>query len=408
MSLKIFHNATIRKEVFFYTTLLLLFSIFMDHGLLSAATAIFVISNILFGISNFKKQKNPVYFLLILFYLFGCLSWFWSQNQNQTLVAISRELSFLIVPLALFFSPKLDKNKFYDLWKLYGIFLNIVFLGLVVFAFKRYNMFEQTVFFFYHDLTFPLELNAIFVSFLVSVCLLILCNPSFKKTWVEVVIILINAIFLILLSSKLILVLTVLGIVMQWLFYKINWKFIVIPVAVILVAIAFIKPIQERFANEISSDYKEVLERKEFNNVYYWRGTTLRLLQSRIGVEILNQENAWIGGVGLGASQELIRENQAKKKMYHGFGNYNFHNQYMQILVELGLIGLAIYFLIIGKIAYDFRQNIMVLSIILLIFGLGLTESFLWRQRGLISFLIIVFSVYQFNLTKNENAVQNG
>lgn len=258
--------------------------------------------------------------------------------------------------------------------------------------------------FFYHEFCAPLKLNAIYVSFMVSVCLLILFGQLKSKKILDWVIWFSLLVFLVLLSSKLILALTGIGLLFQGLKLDLNKRFIILPIAFILLSALLLLPIKQRFTDLISSDYEEVLTQEEFTPIYYWRGTTIRLVQARIGVEILNENKAWVQGVGFGASQPLIAKNQKEKNMYYGFGSYNFHNQYMQLLVEIGILGLLIYLVWLFKIGLDFKQDIMVISIILLIFGLGFTESFLWRQRGLLFFLAVMGTFYQFDLGKKINA----
>lgn len=393
-----------QKEIFYYTSLAVLFSIPLDYAFSSIAIGIFVGLNLPLGLIAKTRNFKLSYFMLIGLYLLGALSIAWSVFPDLTTKSLSREMALVLIPLTLIVAPKMPKDRFFDLWKMFSIYLVGMFICLIFYALYRWDFFGLTNFFFYHELTIPLRMNAIFMSFLVAICILVLFQRAISGKMFELFFVLILAVFLILLSSKLLILLTLLGVVLQIVLKRISYKYVLLPIAIGALAILFVKPVQERFLYELDANYAEVLENEKFSQIYPWRGSTIRLLQARVGVEILNENDRWTQGIGLGASQPLIKENQKQKDMYHSYGNYNFHSQYMQWLVELGIIGLLMYLGFLGKMFVDFRQNIMVISIIFLIFGFGFTESFLWRQRGLLTFLMTIGTVYQFGIREKNNA----
>ena len=69
---------------------------------------------------------------------------------------------------------------------------------------------------------------------------------------------------------------------------------------------------------------------------------------------------------------------------------YIFHNQYVQNFAELGVIGFLLLLVILfinTKNAFATKDFIHIAFAILMI-SLFLTESFLWRQRGVLFFML--------------------
>ena len=77
----------------------------------------------------------------------------------------------------------------------------------------------------------------------------------------------------------------------------------------------------------------------------------------------------------------------------------NFHNQYIQNFAELGVIGFVFLILMLAlnvKNAFISKDFIHIAFAILMI-SLFLTESFLWRQRGVLFFMIF-YCLYNSNI----------
>ena len=91
---------------------------------------------------------------------------------------------------------------------------------------------------------------------------------------------------------------------------------------------------------------------------------------------------------------ELINKLQEKEKQYHlypGYGTFNFHNQYVQNFAELGVIGFLLLLLMLflnTKKAFN-SKDFMHIAFAVLMISLFLTESFLWRQRGVLFFMLL-------------------
>jgi O-antigen ligase len=123
--------------------------------------------------------------------------------------------------------------------------------------------------------------------------------------------------------------------------------------------------------------------------VYLWTGSSIRLFQGRVFWELLQEEKKYFFGYGFNSSQEQIKAKHIQYNLYPGFHNYNFHNQYLQTMAELGIIGLlSLGFILINFLKIPFKSRSLFPILIAVVFLiLFLTESYLVRQRGIVYFL---------------------
>ncbi|MGB5668060.1 MAG: O-antigen ligase family protein, partial [Maribacter sp.] len=138
--------------------------------------------------------------------------------------------------------------------------------------------------------------------------------------------------------------------------------------------------------------------------VYDWTGTTLRLFQARIFTEMVREDNIFFTGYGINNSQSKIVAKQKEYNLWQGYYTYNFHNQYLQALAELGVFGLLFLFLLLGALLrqYIAGKDILFLSLFFIMFVVFITESYLWRQRGLYHFLVLYCLLFKSIPSGNE------
>ena len=151
-----------------------------------------------------------------------------------------------------------------------------------------------------------------------------------RKNIFTIGLLLIHALFLVLLSSKIIIVITAL-LAIYGIIRSFSRKKTVILLSVLAVGILLLftttNPVRERFEREISvSNVKEVMESERFNKVYDWTGTTIRLFQARIFKEMMDEDDAYLTGYGINNSKERIIEKQEHYNLWQGYYEYNFHS----------------------------------------------------------------------------------
>jgi len=328
------------------------------------------------------------YLVLLGFYGLIIGSLLWTIHLKQSYRGIERQLGFLLIPLAFMTMPKLGKDAIYSVFKNTAIGLagfGVFFLSIGI---LKYIDTSDTSVFFYHELVSFFDLNAIYVSVWVSISLLFLLFQAKKNRWV-LISILILSIFLLLLASKSIIIATgLIGVLGGLKNFSANKKILLITSGlIVLLAILFTNnPIKDRFWVEYeSSNLSEVWNRECFTRTYYWTGTGIRLFQIRIFSEMLEEDPIFWKGYGINTSQDKIIEKHSKYNLYKGFYHFNFHNQYIQSLAELGFLGMLFILLFLFVPLRDFFQtkDSLFLVFFIIIAFIFVTESYLWRQRGI-------------------------
>ncbi|MCX7551333.1 O-antigen ligase family protein [Xanthomarina sp. F2636L] len=386
-------------------SLLLLISIPFGYFLGNLAFALWSLYSFFWIIKKKSFMPNKQFFPLLFFSITLYASVLWSQDYASTLHGIGRQSSLFIFAIVGVFLPKLSKQKLKQVLNVYAVFLSalgVVFLAIAAF---KYHKYQYKSFLYYHDLVSPLDLNAIYVSYIVSVVFLCTLNSHNRKNIWSLLVSAILFVFLIMLSSKMILFVTVLigvGIV----FFNIKSNVLklssVIVIAVLTFGVlTFFKPVQSRFLKEFDTSLVEIFKEESFKKGRVYTGLEARLLQVRVFTNIVNTPFEYVFGVGIDASKEEIKTIHQKLNTPKAFQSYNFHNQYIQVFAELGLIGIILLILVL---IFGLKRSLKVhflFPFIIVTMALFFTESVIWRQRGIMFFgimyilLMITSSTYE-------------
>lgn len=423
------------QNLYFGTLLLLLLTIPLGYAVNNIALGLFIASVIFkFKKGDFKIDKNLL--LPILLYLLMALSVLWSISATRTLKALPKEISLLIIPLTFFFIKNFTLNlrekilKYYS----YGIVGFAIFYLLK--ATVRFILTDNTDVFFYHELVTK-DVNAIHVSVYFSIAFFYFLSKK-SKTLLTFFALSVISLLIFLLSSKNIIVVFLALSVIYYLFYTETSRKIkirnMILIGVAVASLGFIGKVRARFMAEFQSNVensvaqdsnhtngglvynvtiKQAWENDSFKPNDYFSGTAFRAYQLRIFKELMHENNAYLTGFGLNASYLKIYEKAQQYNLFMGddsnagYQGKNFHNQYIQNFAELGIFGflLLIALLFINTKnaiqSKDFRHIVFAILMI----SLFLTESFLWRQRGVMFFTLMycIFNAREYvNLSKTE------
>ena len=277
---------------------------------------------------------------------------------------------------------------------------------------------DQRVFFYHGDYNddfglVPKLLNAIHVSVYMAIAFFYFLNKEIKSK-LDSICALILLGFVFLLSSKNIIIVFVVLIGLHFFYFskssnKMRLRNLIIFITIIVSVFSFSK-IKNRFLVEFQSNTKTSLSHSVYNeadeginyiSIYeawnnekfsqgdYFPGTAFRVYQFRMFVEIFSEEPLFWKGLGLNASQVKLKEKEIKYNLYPGYGSFNFHNQYVQNFAELGFCGfvILIIMLFINIKTAIIHKNFIHISFAVLMISLFLTESFLWRQKGMLFFI---------------------
>ncbi|MEZ4853137.1 O-antigen ligase family protein [Flavobacterium sp.] len=422
-----------QENVFFLPLLLLLLTIALPLGVNNVALMVVVLSVFL----QYKKLSynfNISFVFPVLLFLWMALSYFWSIDKERTLQAIPKELILFLLPLIYLFLPRFKEKTKQFFITCYSYSIVALVLFFLIRAIVRYLLTGDTRAFFYHGEydddygLVPKLLNAIHVSVYVSLAFF---NFFIKKTKskLDYVIIALLFVFVLLLSSKNIIVVFVLLTLIYVFFYsktanRMRLRNVFVIVATIGIILSFSR-IKDRFLLEFQSNTDkglshnittiktdgvhvvsiyEAWNNEVFQHGDYFPGTAFRVYQTRMFFEFLKEEPIFWQGFGLNASLTKLIEKEKKYNLYPGYGTFNFHNQYIQNFAELGFVGFLLLLLLLGVSFYKaFKlRDFMHISFTILMISLFLTESFLWRQRGVV-FFTVFYCLFMMQLKPNKN-----
>ena len=405
---------------------------------LSTITLSFAINNISLGIfllvafitlkkENFKFQKELIF--PILLYGLMAISSFWSIDSKETLSALSKEVPLLIIPLGfLIFKTNTSEQK-RKIIEYYSYVIVAFVLYYLARAIIRYFIFGDARMFFYHgenDKDYglvPKLLNAIHVSVFVAVAFFYFFSKEIKSKTDTLFSVLLFGFILLLSSKNIILVVVILSLINIFFFSKTAHKLRLrnlIVFGLLLIIIFSIGRIKDRFKVEFQTNtdkslssnviegipagvhyvsLKEAWSNPIFTPNDYFNGTAFRVYQFRIFTELINENNAYLTGFGLNASYPKIKEKATQYNLYMGVENdpdsgyqsKNFHNQYVQNFADLGVFGfILLLIMLIANVKNAIKSKDFVhFAFAFLMISLFLTESFLWRQRGVVFFTMM-------------------
>ena len=403
-----------QQAVLEYLIALILITLPLKSIFVSIATISLVITSVFLNKSqgfNFKRA----FFIPILFFGIMAMSLLWTKNYNDTLSGIQKALSFIVIPMVFFAIPQVSKESLNNIFRIYGFGMVFYAVFYIAIASKCYLETNNTNVFFNINLV-PIDPGAIYMSVFASLALFYFVQIEKKKS-IEKVALSIIIVFIFLLSSKSIITIDFIIIVWFYAFYaKIpNGTKVLTILAVslfLLFSIFFVKEVKDRFLVEYETAFvdnishgkskkkpekthnvsiKEAWTNTKFQQTDFFPGTALRVYQARIYKEMLQEEPLFLKGFGLEASQYRIRQKAKEHNLFYDYGEFNFHNQYIQSLAELGIVGLLILVIMLfvnlnnGLLKKDFLHIAFAITMIMLF----LSESFFCRQRGIVFFILL-------------------
>ena len=401
--------------VFIYLLAAVLISLPLKYAFGSISCVLFLVVAFSYVFKS-KFTYNKALVLPMIFYLLMVISLLWTRDFQSTLVGLKKEAFIFLIPLAFLLIPKLSKESVYKIFRIYSFTMAVYAVYYFINAIFRYVETGNARVFFYHELV-TFDLSAIYVSTFASFALfyfILIKNKSITEQIATFILVVLIA----LLISRTLLFIDFLLFICYYIFFSETHKGIktitVFAVSLFFVfSLLFVSESRERLLTEydtvlvdntvdnnkiITGNQKlydvsvgEAWSSNHFQPNNFLPGVALRVFQTRLFIEMLQEQHILFTGFGFDASQEKIKEKTRQYNLSKGYEEFNFHNQYVQTFAELGLFGFIVLLTILYvniKNAWDNKSFLHIAFSITMIM-LFLSESFLSRQRGVVFFITI-------------------
>jgi len=410
---------SLQNKISYYLVMLLLVTLPFDKFYSQTAFICFAAHTLIHlrrrdldGLWNIKNLA------LISVFLITLISLTYTRFFNLGLDELMRLLLALLIP-AFFAISTFNFSKYRD--RLLLVF-SVTCVGCILFlyacAFRRIIYFHlplKIIFsdaFVNHRFSAPLRIHATFFSLqvaiaLVNLLLLAIKNNKWLNRYLYIMGILLLTAGIVQLGSKAILIALVLAITMAIpvlvLQGKTRLRFALISVmlSVIVIGMALTaRSFKERYVAELKTDFSENSSTNE--------SADPRLIRWQTAAEIISKRP--IVGYGTGAELPLLMDAYFQKKLYSSYlFKLNAHNQYLTFLITSGVIGLIFYLFTLGFgfVTAYIRRDIMLMSFMLLIATVSISESLLNAEKS-VYFYALFFSFFIYALPRGPiKKIQN-
>jgi O-antigen ligase len=352
-----------------------------------------------------RSQPETLLFIFVIFFLWQLSGLLFSQTIDVGLERIFKRLSFLLFPLVLFYPGRKIIEKIHLILRLFVIctFIYVVYCfgnalhdSLIILTHKWiFN--PHPLEYEYENYFYGARLSSLvhpsYLAMYIVISILISLDSFFdysftffrKVLWLSVVIVFLITLYLLSSRAGILAGIIVLPIYFLFKFYKYFSKWILL-IAIVLLTSVFV--IVARTNQKISFSVDGIL--KTDINKTFEKDERYLIWKSALGVI---KENL-IFGVGIGdASNELKKEFKSRGYTTGYYDNLNAHNQFLEVLLENGLIGLIIFTTILGYMSYIAisQKNLLSGLYIIMMIVFFMFESTLNRLSGVTFFPFFSF-----------------
>lgn len=366
---------------------------------------------------SFPWNKTTILlFLFIAFFLWQISGLFLADSLNTGFERIFKRLSFLLFPLVLFYPGK-RIIKYIDL--IIKVFAICTFLYIIIcFGHALHNsliILTTKWIFNPHPLEYDYEnyfygarlsylIHPTYLSMYIVLSLLISLESFFdnslsrfrKALWFVVIIVFLIVLYFLSSRAGILAGIVILALYFLLKFYsKFSKWFILVFLALLAVVFTEIIKTNEKVQLSIEGISNESLDE------IFKKDERLLIWKSALGVI----KNNIIFGVGTGdASIELKREFINRGYVNGFYDNLNAHNQFLEILLENGLIGLILFLALLVYMSYlaISQQNLLSGLFITMMVIFFMFESVLNRLAGITFFPMFSFLLLHVRYSKTD------
>ncbi len=380
---------------------------FFLQNILSYSTILFLIFSLgkIFIKKDFSIEANKTY--LILFssiFIWWALGILYSDNINTAFRLLETKLGLLLIPFFILTISPLKRKNFKSLLRAYALGITFYMLFsylMVIIQNYEYNELKKIVypFFMYHSLVHFIGMHATYMAIQVALAIFIVMDLILEfnfKNFRNYIVYLLWLSFLIFvlisLTVKMIIaafLVSLIVFVIAKIGYKRSFK-IILPLMLIAILSVWLLSDHNWFQKRVGLEGKYNIEEFSMdpeNIKGKWGSLNMRLALAKTNMEVIKKNPVF--GVGIGDEKDERLKAYIAHDFKFGINNgFNEHNQYLNLLLSAGMIGLLIF---IVNIAYSGlcawkSKDALYMSFLILIILSFLTENYLSRQIGVMFF----------------------
>lgn len=327
-------------------------------------------------------KKNRFYFLVLTMPLvLAILGLIYTDDFQNGLRRCEILLPFLVIPLILFSTPIQKNTTRFALYCFgFGTLMASLF-GVIKALYYRFN--DLGNYFYYERFSELVDKHTTYFSLFLVVSILFLLNEILKskiKWFLGLIIILFFLFVLYVTSTRISIIALAAGALIMVLIqvkYRIKWVGFIF--ALLILGFFALPNFQKRF--DLNQTEAGTVNDYDFRELH-WKSVfeTIR-------------HNSVLFGKGTGGNRDFLYDTYKKYKLTSAYQlEYNAHNQFLEIVLDYGLIGIIVFIFMIASLIFSFYKSKSSLSISLFCVFLVyfLTESLLQRQDGVVCFVLFV------------------
>ena len=344
-----------------------------------------------------KERKYLLW--MVLFFVMVVISVFLSSNFHKGLRYLDPRLPLAYFPLSVGLL-RLKKEFKEKILLGFAWLTTSVMLLCLCWSLQRSEFFKKPEFLYNDSFTEILKQQSIYISLLVNLSIYIfvyyiLYKKNRHKTWMSVAVVFLFAISYLLASRNLMLVLYVftIGFAFYYIFKQKKYLEGATLILGLLLGIFMILKFFPKTFNRykelayIQFDYKSMGKESHYNMAVdstQWNGANFRMAAWRCGWELFLSSP--IKGVGIGDKKDILMDKYREKDFRFALQTQkNVHNNYLDILYSMGLIGLSLFLVgwVILPLTYANRYKDWLSVLIILSFAIAwVTEIYFDRSLG--------------------------
>ncbi len=396
-------SPTYERQFFLYLMCAIVFSIPFQASYNSILLILLLLFWLLCMPKLFDAHRLKVIGSVSVVFWLALIGLAYTKNIDEGLFRIQQKAILLVFPLVLG-TIRLDWRQL--LKQLFSVFVVTAVIACIVclldatFFWIQTNSTER---FFFENLLSGgwLDLYPYILAYLCLTACIILAESLLGKlrlsNWlmnraVTISLLLFLTVFILLLSVKMVIIIMVGLILIYALRLNKNIGSLLALSGIVILAIAFfsLPTLRARIQEALAEEGKKnaLNEQPELGTPL--NGVALRRALWVCSLDVIKDNPAV--GVGTGDGQDELQAAYENRKfvLASRYNRFNAHNQYLQTLINFGIVGLVVWLLSLGWLFVAFKSNRLLIFMLGVLLFAMLTESMLETNKGclLMSFLV--------------------